>query len=427
MNAHATRHVVIIGGGFAGLRAARVLGKCESVEITVVDRTNHHVFQPLLYQVATAALSPSDIARPIRNILARNLNTEVLQATVHGINLSEQQITTTCGPVAYDYLIVTAGGINNYFTQDNWAALARGLKTLNDAVHVRNRILTAFEKAEREPDPVKQKQLLTFVIVGGSYTGVELSGAIAELARFTLVREFRHIKPDQMRVVLVEAGPRILPAMSAESSQYAAQVLTDLGVDVLTGSMMTKLDASGLELRNHHIRAATLLWAAGIRASPLDGLAEVPQDDYGRIYVASDLSIKSHPEVFVAGDMAYFPAADGRPLPAVAPVAFQQGAYLGRLILRELRGQRRKPFRYFDKGQLAAIGRNRAVAEIGRLRIRGRFAWLIWVTIHIYYLTDFRNRQLVLLRWAWAYFTHWRGARLILPESAGAAELDNEG
>lgn len=412
------KHVVIIGGGFAGLRAAKVLSKCRAVRVTIVDRTNHHLFQPFLYQVATAALSPADIARPVRNIFARCRNVEVLQAEVRQIDAERRIVVTSGAALDYDYLVVAAGAENQPLRYAHNGAAMMGLKNLCDAVCIRSHLLAAFERAEWEPDPERQRQLLSFVVVGGGYTGVELAGAVAELSRFTLAREFRRLDRALMRIVLVEAGSRVLPEMSEASALYATAVLQRLGVEVITGTAITAVDGEGVDLNGRHVPTSTVLWAAGVRAVSVPGLPVSPS---GRVPVRRDLSIEGHPEIFVAGDMAHFTLDSGEVLPAVAPVAFQQGHYVGHVIRDELAGKLRPPFRYFNKGQLAAIGRSRAVAEVAGMKIRGRLAWLIWVLIHIYYLTDFRNRQLVLWQWAWTYLTDWRGARLILSK-----ELPNE-
>ncbi|HEX6549182.1 MAG TPA: NAD(P)/FAD-dependent oxidoreductase, partial [Gammaproteobacteria bacterium] len=395
------KRIVIIGGGFAGLQVAKKLGGDPRLEITLLDRNNHYVFQPMLYQVATAALSPTEIACPIRNVLAGYRNVTVLQANVTQLDLEKRQVTAESLQLPYDYLIVATGAENNYFGHDDWQPNATGLKSVFDAVTVRDRLLTAFERAEREPDETRRKQLLTFVVIGGGYTGIELAGAVAELARYTLAREFRRIHPALARVILIEAGPRILPAMSESLAHYARKVLESLRIEVLTGASASAVTEAGVTVGDQHIPCSTVLWAAGIRASSLGKQLGVATDHQGRVPVNPDLSIAAHPEVFVAGDLAHCPARDNAPLPALAPVAMQQGRHIARMIKRDLKGKSRTKFHYWNKGELAAIGRNRAVGLIGGIQVRGLPAWLMWVFIHIYYLSDFRNRLIVMLQWAW--------------------------
>lgn len=408
------KRVLIIGGGFAGLQVARKLGGDPGFEITLVDRNNHYVFQPMLYQVATAALSPTEIACPIRNVLARYKNVTVLQANATGLDLGKRLVSADGLQLPYDYLVLATGAENNYFGYDEWRNSATGLKSVFDAVTIRDRLLTAFERAEREPDEARRKQLLTFVIIGGGYTGIELAGAVAELARYTLAREFRHIHPALARVILIEAGPRILPAMSESLSRYARKVLESLKVEVITGASASAITDAGVTIGERQIPCSTVLWAAGVHASSLGAQLGVPLEHQGRVPVNPDLSIAAHPEVFVAGDLAHFPVHDNVPLPALAPVAMQQGRHIARMIRRDLKGKSRTTFHYWNKGELAAIGRNRAVGLIAGVPVRGLPAWLMWVFIHIYYLSDFRNRLIVMLQWAWTYLAHSRGARLIM-------------
>jgi NADH dehydrogenase len=418
-------HVVIAGGGFAGLNAAKGLGRAgrsrhaRGVEVTLVDRRNHHLFQPLLYQVAMAGLSPADIAAPIRSLLARYRNVRVLQGEVTGIDLAARKVSTDFGELPFDYLILACGAWHSYFGHDAWEENAPGLKTVEQATEIRRRVLLAFEEAERIANPEERRRQLTFVIVGGGPTGVELAGAIAEMARFTLARDFRAIDAKLARIVLVEAGPRILPMFSPEQSARAARDLERLGVEVRSSSAVTQVDPGGVEIGSERIRAATVLWAAGVEASSLGRRAGLAVDRQGRVLVEPDLSLPGHPNVFVAGDMAHFAHQTGKPLPGTAPVALQQGRYLARTILEEVglgepRGLPRRPFRFRDKGQMATIGRSRAVVEIGRFRLAGWWAWVLWLIVHIYYLTGFRNRVFVVLQWAWSYITFKRGARLIV-------------
>ncbi|HEX2667926.1 MAG TPA: NAD(P)/FAD-dependent oxidoreductase [Gammaproteobacteria bacterium] len=410
------KRVVIVGGGFAGLQAAKRLGSRPGIEVTLVDRHNHHVFQPLLYQVAMAQLSPADIAVPLRAVLSRHANVRVYQGEVTGVDIVARRVTTSFGELPYDYLLLASGASHAYFGHDEWEPLAPGLKTLEHAREIRRRVLNAYEAAECSTDPKLQKRLLSFVIVGGGPTGVELAGAIAEMGRFTLAKDFRNIHTELTRVVLVEAGPRLLSALPAKLSDYAARALTELGVEVLTGTAVTGIDAAGVELGGRRIEAGTVLWAAGVTASPLGKLLGVEMDRQGRVGVQPDLSVPGHPELFVAGDLAHLEEKPGVLYPGIAAVAYQQGLAVARTILADLRGRPRKPFRYIDKGQMATIGHNRAVAALHALKVRGYLAWLMWVFVHIYYLVDYRNRMVVMLQWAWTYFTNRRGARLIMDQ-----------
>jgi NADH dehydrogenase len=408
------KQVVIVGGGFAGLNAARALGAEPAVEVTLLDRRNHHLFQPLLYQVATAGLSPADIATPIRGLLSRYANIRVLRSEVTGVDLAARAVETDAGAVPYDYLLLACGSRHSYFGHEEWEPFAPGLKTIEQATEIRRRVLDAFEEAEKETDRTRQRALLTFVIVGGGPTGVELAGAIGEMSRFTLARDFRRIDPKLARIMLVEAAPRILPALDAELASRAVRDLEALGVQVWTSSAVTRVDARGVEVGAERIEAYTVLWAAGVRSDELSQRLGVTLGPGGRVPVGSDLSLAGHSEVFVAGDQAQARDASGRDLPALAPVALQQGRFVARQIRRELRGEPRESFRYVDRGALATIGRSRAVGEVAGWRVRGTFAWLVWLFVHIYYLVGFRNRALVVFQWAWSYYRFRRGARLIV-------------
>jgi NADH dehydrogenase len=410
---HPARRVVIVGGGFAGLNAAKLLGGRKGVEVTLIDRRNHHLFQPLLYQVAMAGLSPAEIAVPIRSLLAHHRNVSVVQGEVQSVDLEGKAVAGPFGRIEYDNLILAAGAQHSYFGREEWEKHAPGLKTLSQATEIRRRVLQAFEQAENESDPVRRKQLLTFVVVGGGPTGVELAGAIGEMSRHTLARDFRNIDPKLTRIILIEAGSRILAAFSPESSSTATRDLERLGVQVWTNSRVTRVDERGVGVGDESIEAATVLWAAGVQASELGSQLGVERDRAGRVKVGADLSIEGHPEVFVLGDQAHT-AHEGAALPSVAPVAMQQGRYAARLILDELKGRERKPFRYVDKGSMATIGRSRAVLESGKLRLSGFMAWMGWLLVHIYYLSGFKNRLFVLFSWAWSYMTFARGARLIV-------------
>lgn len=405
--------VLIVGGGFAGINAAKVLGGARGVEVTLIDKHNHHLFQPLLYQVAMAGLSPADIAAPIRSMLSRHANIRVLLGAVASIDVKRNVATSDIGEMPFDYLILGCGGTHSYFGHDEWEEHAPGLKTLEQATEIRRRVLTAFETAERISHPEEQTRLLTFAIVGGGPTGVELAGAIAEMSRFTLAKDFRSINAQSARVLLLEAGPRLLPMFSEPQAARAARDLQALGVRVRVSSAVTHVDADGIQIGEERVRAGTVLWAAGIKASSLSVSGDLEVDGQGRVIVEPDLSIRGHPNVFVAGDQARFTHQTGKPLPATAPVAMQAGRFAARTILRDLEERPRKPFRFADKGQMATIGRSRAVLEIGSLKMGGWPAWVLWLIVHIYYLTGFEHRLLVVVQWAWSYFTFGRGARLI--------------
>jgi NADH:ubiquinone reductase (H+-translocating) len=410
-------HVVILGGGFAGLYAGRRL-KRAPVRVTLVDRRNHHLFQPMLYQVATAALNPSDIAAPIRSVLRRQSNTEVVLAEVNTIDTANRRVHFTDGTgVSYDYLLVATGARHSYFGHEEWESLAPGLKSLEDAVEIRQRVLMAFELAEREPDPVRRHTYLTFVIVGGGPTGVEMAGAVAELRRYALRRDFRRIDPTEATVMLLEGGTRILPSYPESLSNQAKEDLRRLGVDVRTETMVTEIHPKSVKAGGWTIPTQTVIWAAGNRASRVLRSLGTPLDPAGRAIVEPDCTIPEHPEVFVLGDAALFTHQGDAPLPAISPVAIQMGEYAARTITGDLAGQPRRAFQYWDKGQLAVIGRGRAVADIWKLRFGGFPAWLVWIFVHIFYLIGFRNRILVLIQWAWSYVTFGRGARLISTET----------
>lgn len=414
-------HVVIVGGGFGGLAAARSLRRAP-VHVTLVDRRNHHLFQPLLYQVATAGLSPADIAYPIRAILSRQANANVLLAEAVSVDVAAHELVLKDGRLAYDYLVLATGARHAYFGHDEWEPLAPGLKSLEDALEIRRRILLAFEKAERETDPDARRALLTIAVIGGGPTGVELAGAIAEIARQVMKDDFRAIDPTETRVVLIEAGPRVLATFPESLSARAAQALAKRGVEVRTDTRVTGIDTGSVTLGNERLAAATVLWAAGVAASPLVASLGAPLDRAGRVHVESDCTIPGHPDIFVIGDAATATQANGAPLPGIAPVAMQQGRYVARTITESLAGGPREPFVYRDKGNLATIGRAAAVAHIGRVKLSGLVAWFLWLVIHIMYLVGFRSRLVVLIEWAWAYVTMSRGARLITGDIDHARE-----
>jgi len=412
--------VVIIGGGFGGLEAARRLRKA-SVRVTLLDRQNHHLFQPLLYQVATAALSPADIAEPLRHILRRQENVEVIMSEATSIDTGGKRVITSDGPIDYDYLVVAAGARHSYFGNDNWEKLAPGLKSLDDALEIRRRMLMAFEVAEKTTDDAERQAAMTFIVIGGGPTGVEMAGAIAEIARVTLIRDFRHIDSSQARVFLVEAGGAILSSFSGILPYVAQTQLSKLGVEVLLGTKVELITKNGIVLaKGRTIPAKTVVWAAGNAASPLGKSLGVPLDPQGRVIVNEDCSIPGHPEVFVIGDQAHFSVNGGRPLPALSPVAIQQGRHVAQNIQALLRGDATKPFEYFDKGSMATIGRHAAVAEMGSIHFSGIIAWLAWLFVHLIFLVGFRNRLLVLFNWAYAYITYGRGARLITGRKKGS-------
>jgi NADH:ubiquinone reductase (H+-translocating) len=410
----ARARVVIVGGGFGGLQAAKALADAP-LQVTLVDRRNHHLFQPLLYQVATAALSPADIAQPIRSVLRGQSNVDVVLAEVDAMDVTAKEIVLgeNMGRLPYDYLILAAGAHHAYFGHDEWEPNAPGLKTLEDALDIRRRILTSFEEADREPDLARRKALMTFVVVGGGPTGVEMAGAIAEIARFSLARDFRHIDTRDARVILIEAGTELLAAFPDRLSRHALQDLERLGVDVRFGKPVTAIAPDAVTVGDEIIPANTIVWAAGVQASPLGSSLGVELDRAGRVLVNPDLSVPGHPEIFVIGDLASLKDARGRPLPGVAQVAMQQGAWAAANILRAIEGKPARAFRYRDLGNMATIGRNSAVADIRGLRLTGFVAWLAWAVVHILNLIGFRNRVLVALQWLWDYLTFQRGARLI--------------
>ena len=408
--------IVILGAGFGGLTAATRLKRVDA-DVTVIDRRNHHLFQPLLYQVATAALSPADIAAPIRGILARQANAHVVLGEVTGIDVAGRAVLLGERRVRYDQLVIAAGARESYFGHDEWASVTSGLKTIEEATVMRRRILLAFERAEDSDDPDERRRLLTFVIIGGGPTGVELAGALAELAKAALARDFRRIDPTTARIVLIEAGPRLLPSFPPHLSEVAARDLARLGVELRLGAMVVRCDDCGAVLQSERIESRTLIWAAGVAASPAAQWLGIEPARGGRVAVRPDLSVPGHPEIFVIGDTAEVHGPEGA-LPGVAPVAKQEGAYVARVIAARLSGMPAPPpFRYRSIGNLATIGRKSAVVDFGWVRLTGRLAWLVWGVAHIYFLIGFRNRMAVAVDWLWSYLTYQRGARLITGEN----------
>jgi len=409
--ASSEKHVVIIGGGFGGIAAARAL-KRAPVRVTMVDRRNHHLFQPLLYQVATAALNPSDIASPIRRILRRQRNASVILGEATSIDTAKKIVQLADGEVAYDYLIVAAGATHSYFGHEEWQGAAPGLKTLEDAVEIRRRVLVAYEAAEREIDADECATWMTFVIIGAGPTGVEMAGALAEISRRVLERDFRRIDPGRARIILIEAGPRVLPAMSAESSKSARRQLERLGVEVITDSPVTAVDDRGVTHGGIRTETRTVIWAAGVAASKLGASLGTELDRAGRVIVNQDLSVEGAESVFVIGDLASI-KSDGKLVPGLSPAAMQEGRHAAKNIARIIRGEPTLPFCYWDKGTLATIGKAAAVGDLGRLHLSGLIAWLMWLFVHIFFLIGFRNRFIVIIEWAWIYIRNDRGARLI--------------
>lgn len=423
--------VVIVGGGFAGLNVAKEL-RGERIEVTLIDRRNFHLFQPLLYQVATGSLSPGEVASPLRAVFHKDQNVQVLLGEIVDIDPAARKVLLKEGDIAYDTLVVCAGSQSSYFGHDDWEHVAPGLKTIEDAIEIRHKILFAFEAAERESDPAKRRAWLTFVVVGAGPTGVELAGALGEIANDTLRNEFRSIRPEEARILIVDGSPRVLPPYAPELSAAAEKHLISLGVRTRNNVRVTGIDENGVQIHgaagDERIETKTVLWAAGVAASPLGRkIAErtgAPVDKQGRLIVEQDLSVPGHPEILIAGDLANF-GQDGKPVPGVAPVAMQQGRYAGKLIVKRLRNETMPPFHYFDKGSLAVIGRAAAVAEIAGFKLHGFIAWLVWLFVHLMYIVQFQNRVLVFIQWGFEYLTFNRGSRLITgePSRVHVAEL----
>ncbi len=411
-------HVVIVGGGFGGLQTAKALGKMgEKVKVTIIDHNNFHLFQPMLYQVATGGLSPSDIVNPLRTIVQQQDNTEVLMADVKGVDTQKQCVQLDDQTIPYDYLILATGATSNYFGHPNWKDLAPGMKSLNDALTIRRMVLSAFEAAEREPDEQKQRALLTFVLVGGGPTGVELAGAIADLAHHALEGDFRHIDPSKAHIMLVQGPSRILPSFPASLAAQAARKLRQMGVEIRTGKHVKNVTNEGVMIGDEHFAAQNVIWTAGVKASPAGTWLQAETDHDGRVKVQSDLTVPGHSNIFVIGDTALV-TQNGKHLPGLAPVAMQEGSYVASVISDREEGKTsQKPFHYFDKGTLATVGRAFGLVDIGPIRFAGFLGWLTWILVHIMFLINFRNRVLVTLQYAWTYLTYRRGAEVILPEN----------
>jgi NADH:ubiquinone reductase (H+-translocating) len=430
MASKTTSRVLVVGAGFGGLNVARSLSSAP-VNVTIVDRKNHHTFQPLLYQVATGGLSPAEIAAPVRGVFRSDANVVTLLEEVEGFDLERRVVKTAEQELPYDYLVVAAGATHAYFGHDDWEPYAPGLKTIEDALEIRRRVLLTFELAERQVLSGASDEPLNFVVVGGGPTGVELAGTLAEIARHVLAREFRSIDPTRARIILLEGGPRVLPAYPEDLSRSAEEQLRHLGVEVRTNALVNLVEPGAVRYGETRIVAAVILWAAGVAASPLGKKLGVPCDRAGRVLVQPDLSIPGHSEVFVIGDLASLKDEHGLQIPGVAPVAIQEGHYVAKTIRHDLAGEPRKPFHYWDKGSLATIGRNAAVAQFGKIHISGFLAWLSWLFIHIYFLIGFRNRLLVFIQWFWSYVTYERSARLItgdttLPGWSGMHPMESD-
>lgn len=420
-------HVVIVGGGFGGLAAAKVLSKKGRCRVSLIDRRNYHLFQPLLYQVATAALSPADIATPIRSVLSKFPNTQTILGNVDAVDLNNKKVhLDSATTLSYDFLILACGANHSYFGHNEWEEHAPGLKTLEQATEIRRRILLAFELAENSQTDADRKYFQTFVIVGAGPTGVELAGSIAEISRYTLEKDFRRIDPAATRVILIEAGARILPTFSEDLAKRAARDLEKLGVQIWTSSKVTEVSSEGVKLGDETLRAKTIIWAAGVEPSSLALSLATPLDRLKRVLVEPDLSLKDHPEVFVIGDMACALDENGKPYPGLAPVAMQQGRYVAKMIVLSIEQKPRYPFRYIDKGSMATVGRKSAIVQIKQINMGGFLAWLIWLFIHIYYLIGFKNRIMVFAEWAWSYLTFKRGARLILGKNWQASQSQED-
>jgi NADH dehydrogenase len=407
------KHVVIVGGGFAGINAAKALGNKKDVRVTLIDRNNYHLFQPLLYQVAMAALNGGEISYPFRKMLTRYNNITIYKGSVDNVDLQNKKVQTDFGDIDYDYLVLACGSKHHYFGHNEWESFAPGLKTIGQASEIRRRVMEAYEHAERTQDPTERKKLLTFVIVGGGPAGVELAGSIGEMSRYYLSKYYKNIDPKRTRIFVVHSGSRILKDFSPELSSKAARALELLGVQIWTESRVTDIDKNGVQIGEERIEAGTVLWAAGVRSCSIGKTMGLHTDSSGRIYVTELLSLQEHPEVFCGGDQAHFERPGGELLPGLASVALQAGTSIGRNILRDVAGKPQKPFSYFDKGKMATIGKYKAIVEFGNLKLSGIPAWFIWLFVHIYFLSGFKHRFFVLLQWGWSYFTFGHATRIV--------------
>lgn len=407
------KHIVIVGGGFGGLEACKTFARTTGTKVTLIDRRNHHLFQPLLYQVSMAGLSPADIATPIRTVVSDFKNTTVLLGEVQSVDTRNNAVNCDFGRVTFDYLILACGASHSYFGHDDWEDYAPGLKTLEQATEIRRRVLLSFEYAEREQDPARRKEFLTFVVVGGGATGVEIAGSLGEISRFTLGKDFDNIDPASTRIILIEAGERILSGFDHSLSKRAMRDLEKLGVTVWTSTRVTNINSQGVFLGEEVIKANTVIWAAGVKPAAINQTLGAPLDSVGRVIVNKDLSLPGSPNIFVVGDQVRFDDLNGNPLPGQAPAAMQQGRHAARNVLNLIADQKTVPFKFFDKGQMATIGRRRAILQYKGLKLAGSLAWWGWVVVHIYYLIGFKNRLFVLIQWALAYITWRRGARLV--------------
>ena len=410
------KHVVVVGGGFGGINAAKSLGNAKGIKVTLIDRRNYHLFQPLLYQVAMADLSPSDICVPIREICAKFQNTEVILDEVSKIDFRKKQVKLSKKNITYDYLILACGSTNQYFKNDHWSPHAPGLKSIENALQIRQKVLSAFERASASTCPEERRKNLTFVVIGGGPTGVELAGALGEITRYSLAREFSSIDPMSSRIILIEGGSRVLSAYPKELSKKAERALEELGVQIWTNCLVSDIGKDSVKVGHEYLATNNCIWAAGIGPAKINKNIELEKDRRGTLIVENNCSLKEFPEVYVIGDQASFTDSSGSPLPAIAPVAIQQGKYVGRSIKADIKGEKLSPFKYFDKGQMATIGRNKAVLKIGNIKVSGFFAWITWTLVHINFLVGFRNRFSVLFRWIYAYYTRRRSSRIIYSE-----------
>ena len=416
------KHVLIVGGGFGGINAAKSLGNAKGIKVTLIDRRNYHLFQPLLYQVAMADLAPADVCVPIREILAKYKNTEVILDEVLGVDFKEKHVVLKSKKINYDYLVLACGSSNQYFKNDHWAPYAPGLKSIENALQIRQKVLSAFERASSSSSPEERRKHLTFVVIGGGPTGVELAGALGEITRYSLAREFSSIDPTSSRIILIEGGKRILSSYPEDLSKKAGRALEELGVQIWTNCLVSDIEQDSVRVGHEHLATSNCIWAAGVGPATINKKIDTDKDRRGTLLVKDNCSLSNFPEVYVIGDQASFKAHTGATLPAIAPVAIQQGKYVGKSIKSRLKGEELAPFKYFDKGQMATIGRNKAILKIGNIKISGFVAWVTWTLVHINFLVGFRNRCSVLFRWVYAYYTRRRSSRIIYTETTPLSE-----